>query len=472
MFQFGSRTRVESESSAQERYKATATNGVTAVAASPRELGAVLRERREAMGISLAEAEAATRIRQKYIAALEADEWHLLPGEVVGRGFLRNYSVFLGLEPYDVLNRRRTTADPSLASVLSTTSAGSDLPPVRQVDYRPKDVDLREENEVMETRELRLAPILTVLGMLAFLALFWFGRDSIANGMTALSVNIQEMLARASTPVTAPAEAGVENDADVAGIVNPQNTGDDTGSTSTPAEAGVAADPAVDAAAADAAAPGSDPPLGTQAGSEAVDEQRPTDGNGLALILVPTATPTPGEPAPEEQTAPDPEPAEPAEQAAAELPPLPTPTPIPAAPVVDEPQAAAAEPAVDAPLEEEPSAEEEAPEEVAVVPAACADLRAAITSPGVGQPLSGVVPIIGTASHEAFQYYKLEYAPGADAAGGYVYFDGGNQAVVGGQLGSFNTTALPNGPFTLQIVVVDQTGNFPPPCRVTVTLQN
>jgi len=77
-------------------------------------LGAALRERREALGASLAEVEAATKIRQKYLSALEADEWQLLPGEVVGRGFLRNYAAYLGLEPTDIVDRRRAVADPSL----------------------------------------------------------------------------------------------------------------------------------------------------------------------------------------------------------------------------------------------------------------------------------------------------------------------------------------------------------------------
>ncbi|NJN83881.1 MAG: helix-turn-helix domain-containing protein [Caldilineaceae bacterium] len=47
----------------------------------------MLRERREALGVSLAEAEVATRIRQKYLSALEADEWSLLPGENRGSWF-------------------------------------------------------------------------------------------------------------------------------------------------------------------------------------------------------------------------------------------------------------------------------------------------------------------------------------------------------------------------------------------------
>ena len=66
----------------------------------------MLRKRREAMGASLAEVEAATKIRQKYLAALEADEWSLLPGEVVGRGFLRNYASYLGLDSTELIERR------------------------------------------------------------------------------------------------------------------------------------------------------------------------------------------------------------------------------------------------------------------------------------------------------------------------------------------------------------------------------
>ncbi|MEZ4716649.1 MAG: hypothetical protein R2851_11265 [Caldilineaceae bacterium] len=107
-----------------------------------------------------------------------------------------------------------------------------------------------------------------------------------------------------------------------------------------------------------------------------------------------------------------------------------------------------------------------------MVAAVCPDPRAVIASPGVNQVLSGVVPVTGTADHEALQYYKLEYAPGANAGGGFVYFDGGDTPIVGGVLGNFNTAALPNGTYTLSIVVVDQSGNFPPPCFVTVEIAN
>ncbi|MGL4648651.1 MAG: helix-turn-helix domain-containing protein, partial [Caldilineaceae bacterium] len=139
-------------------------------------IGAMLRERRVALGATLGEVEAATKIRQKYLSALEADEWQALPGEVVGRGFLRNYAGYLGLEATEIIERRRAVADPSLSGALASTSAGSSLPPVRAVDYRPKDVDLREEPDTLEERQpLRLGPILLVVAALAVMLGLWWG---------------------------------------------------------------------------------------------------------------------------------------------------------------------------------------------------------------------------------------------------------------------------------------------------------
>src|SRR5436309_2404225 len=62
-------------------------------------LGDMLRDAREARGISLAEAKRETKIRAKYITALEDDKLAALPGPVYARGFLRNYAQYLGLDP-------------------------------------------------------------------------------------------------------------------------------------------------------------------------------------------------------------------------------------------------------------------------------------------------------------------------------------------------------------------------------------
>ena len=111
------------------------------------------------------------------------------------------------------------------------------------------------------------------------------------------------------------------------------------------------------------------------------------------------------------------------------------------------------------------------PRPLPVSPALCPDGRAVILSPGNGAIVSGIVPIVGTAQHDQFDFYKLEHAPGGSNQS-YSYFDGAEAQVVGGLLGNLNSSAMANGTYVIQVVVVDTTGNYPEPCRVTVTVQN
>jgi cytoskeleton protein RodZ len=61
-------------------------------------VGETLREARERRGIDLAEVEATTRIRARFLRALENEEWDVLPGEAYTRGFIRTYAGYLGLD--------------------------------------------------------------------------------------------------------------------------------------------------------------------------------------------------------------------------------------------------------------------------------------------------------------------------------------------------------------------------------------
>lgn len=62
------------------------------------ELGNNLREARQRRRIDLVIAEQDTKIRSKYLAALETEDFDVLPGPVFVRGFLRTYSRYLGLD--------------------------------------------------------------------------------------------------------------------------------------------------------------------------------------------------------------------------------------------------------------------------------------------------------------------------------------------------------------------------------------
>lgn len=66
-------------------------------------IGELLHKRRKQIGKSLDDAEGELKIRKKYLRALERDNFEALPGESYARGFVRNYSKYLGLDEEKVL---------------------------------------------------------------------------------------------------------------------------------------------------------------------------------------------------------------------------------------------------------------------------------------------------------------------------------------------------------------------------------
>ena len=62
------------------------------------EIGNSLREARLRQGLDVAQVESGTKIRGKYIQALEAERFDLLPAETYVKGFLRTYAEYLGLD--------------------------------------------------------------------------------------------------------------------------------------------------------------------------------------------------------------------------------------------------------------------------------------------------------------------------------------------------------------------------------------
>jgi hypothetical protein len=62
------------------------------------EIGNSLREARLRQGLEHAQVELATKIRAKYIRALEEEEFEVLPGSTYIKGFMRSYAEFLGLD--------------------------------------------------------------------------------------------------------------------------------------------------------------------------------------------------------------------------------------------------------------------------------------------------------------------------------------------------------------------------------------
>jgi cytoskeletal protein RodZ len=62
------------------------------------EIGNSLREARTRQGLGLSEVEVATKIRSKYLRALEEEQFDALPAQTYVKGFLRTYADYLGLD--------------------------------------------------------------------------------------------------------------------------------------------------------------------------------------------------------------------------------------------------------------------------------------------------------------------------------------------------------------------------------------
>ena len=119
------------------------------------EIGETLREARMRRRIDMAEVESATKIRAKYLRALESEEWELLPGPTFVKTFLRTYADYLGLDARNLVEEYRARYERPAAQEL--TPFGTNLGGRRARPRRPI-----------------VAPwMLIVLGVLALLGAFY-----------------------------------------------------------------------------------------------------------------------------------------------------------------------------------------------------------------------------------------------------------------------------------------------------------
>ncbi|MDP3544321.1 MAG: hypothetical protein Q8T11_17790 [Elusimicrobiota bacterium] len=91
------------------------------------------------------------------------------------------------------------------------------------------------------------------------------------------------------------------------------------------------------------------------------------------------------------------------------------------------------------------------PPEIALLsPASC--------GAGICRVLKGRFPVLGTARDAHFGHYRLEFAPGQDAAAGFVFISSGTLAVSSGTLGTWDATAL-SGWHTVRLSAADLVAN-------------
>jgi hypothetical protein len=98
----------------------------------------------------------------------------------------------------------------------------------------------------------------------------------------------------------------------------------------------------------------------------------------------------------------------------------------------------------------------------------CPNPSARITQPGDGARVSGVIQISGAATVDNFDYYKFEFRP---PGGEWSFIQRYDSAVLGGNLGAWNTGTAAAGEYEFRLVVVDDIGNYPEPCTIRLIVQ-
>jgi Uncharacterized protein conserved in bacteria len=84
------------------------------------EIGASLKEARLRQGLDFPEIETGTKIRGKYLNALEEERFDVLPAEAYIKGFLRTYAEYLGLDGQlyvDEFNSRYVAPEEKMQSI-------------------------------------------------------------------------------------------------------------------------------------------------------------------------------------------------------------------------------------------------------------------------------------------------------------------------------------------------------------------
>jgi cytoskeletal protein RodZ len=113
-------------------------------------VGKKLHEARARKRLSLDQVEEATRIRRRYLQAIEDEDWDELPGDIYARAFVRTYGTLLGLDG------ERLAED--LRELRGSARPGERLP---RVDPRPRKVVRHRD------RRRRLPPQLVTALVLA-----------------------------------------------------------------------------------------------------------------------------------------------------------------------------------------------------------------------------------------------------------------------------------------------------------------
>ena len=148
------------------------------------QIGARLREARMRGKIDINQVEADTKIRAKYLRAMENEEWSLLPGEIYSKTFLRTYADYLGMDSRELLDDYRRQYERPTDHDLRPLAAG------RERDRRPRS-GRRQQPQPRGGGGFPIPPWVVVLVVLVIVgvALYLVGSHTGGNGSTTPSTS-------------------------------------------------------------------------------------------------------------------------------------------------------------------------------------------------------------------------------------------------------------------------------------------
>lgn len=149
------------------------------------ELGTLLREAREAQGLTLAQVQQELRISLRFLEALENSQYQVLPTPVHVRGYLRNYARLLKLDPqplldrYEALKSRYTPGVIPASTATDAASVASNGAADGSPFFNPVNLELDPNGDGNRTESiLRIVIIIALLVAIGLVASRFFISDN------------------------------------------------------------------------------------------------------------------------------------------------------------------------------------------------------------------------------------------------------------------------------------------------------
>jgi hypothetical protein len=134
-------------------------------------IGEVLKRSRNRLKIDIGTAERETRIRAKYLRALENEEWDVLPGATYVKGYLRTYGMYLGLDTDALVDEYRRNIERSPAAEQPYLFSE----PLLERRRRPAPPQRRPWGQVLAILGILVLAVVAVFALVRTDPLNWFG---------------------------------------------------------------------------------------------------------------------------------------------------------------------------------------------------------------------------------------------------------------------------------------------------------